>query len=285
MNAQQGDSLTELFYQQLYSYHFVQAESSLKKIQSQQENDILSEMIVINYGYWMLFTGKNNSRQNAELIERIELNIHKLENDLPKNALSQENLLQLIMLYSFKSRIQYKLDNTISAIQSFRSSYLYFKRLKPCSGGECEIYNLVTGMYYVLSGHIRKDYPLLFILAFDKEFADINKGLFMLSKGIKSPILQIQTESRYFLMKLHAEVNEDPEKALIYANQLIRLFPGNLTYRIYQLGLYSELGKKQKTELAYSRFLREMKNNKQLTKNQRRVLLEECHETIKLTGN
>jgi hypothetical protein len=285
LNAQLEDSLTELFYQQLYGYKFISAESTLAKIKERHQNDMIYEMVSINYSFWMLFTGKTDPVENDELLQRIECNIKRIESTETKKALSQENILQLIMLYSFQSRIYHKLDHTLNAVQTFRASYSYFKQMEPCLKTNCEVYNLVSGMYYVLTGYIRKDHPLIFYLAFDNELADINRGLSLLSQGVNSPILQIDIESRYFLMKLHAEVNDDPKKALVYANQLVGLFPENLTYRIYQLTLYHQLGKIQEKERAYSKFLELMKNNKQLTENQRKVLLAECHQSIGMRIN
>jgi len=274
--SQFEDSLTGTFYKYLYSYNFESAEATLEKIHGQYNNDMIFEMVSINYGYWMLFTGRNTPGENKELIARIGSDIARIE----KTPLDQEMRLQLILLYSFQSRIHNKLDNKLSAIQSFRTSYAYFKQLSPCSNSECEIQNLVSGMYYVLTGYIRKDFPLLFRIAFEKEFADVNKGLSMLSKGIHSNTLQIEIESRYFLMKLHAEVNEDADNALIYADQLVDLFPENLTYRIYQLGLFHQLDRNEDIKKAYPVFIRKLYGNQQLTPNQRKVLLAECNESI-----
>lgn len=280
--AQISDSLTEKFYNQLYSYRFNEAETTLRNISREPVDPTLYEMSLINYGWWMLFTGRNSTEENEILLKRIASDIEKIKQAASGNAYSQEDLLQLILLYSFQSRINKKLGNTLSAVQSFRNSYSYFRQLEPCGENTCEVYNLVSGMYYVLTGYIHKDYPLIFKLAFDDELADINRGLELLSRGIDSPAIQIDVESRYFLMKLHAEVNEDPANALIYADQLVAMFPNNLTYRIYQLTLYGQLGMQAETEQAYIEFLLCMKNNPQLTPNQRRVLMEECHDSIEV---
>jgi len=281
VRAQTADSLSITFYDHLYNFRFQSADSTLKIIREQQPDPIVREMIDISYGWWLLISGENGKNHSTRLLDFIDAKILELETIKETSRLSQIEVLHMIMLYSYQARIHNHLDNKIQGFKSFRASNRYFEQLRPCDEISCDVYNLIAGLYYALTGYIQKDYPGVFRLTFTEEFADIDKGLELLGKCAESETDQIKTESIYFFMKLYLEVEEDAGKAMEYASYLVSKFPDNLVFRLNQLLILNENGDEDALEKACASFLDLTRNNNQLSERQRTHFTRECKELIK----
>lgn len=275
-NSQASDSLTENFYHELYSFQFLSARNTLDQIRASRYDPIMKEMMYISYEWWMLISTEENRARAKYVLDRIERNINRLDQRLKSGNLIQDELLQMIMLYSYQSRINNHIDNKINGFMSFKASEEYFKQLSPCEDMSCDVYNLVAGLYYTLTGYIEKEYPGIYKLAMDEDLADIEKGLSLLSACENSIIDQIRTESNYFFMKLYLEVEPDLKKAESYANKLIARFPENLVFHLNHLVILDRLNDKEKLLPACQAFMQLTEKQTELSVAQKTYFTTEC---------
>ncbi|MBN1952096.1 MAG: hypothetical protein JW801_12920 [Bacteroidales bacterium] len=276
VKSQDIDPLTDNFYHQLYSFRFREAKQTLGQIRETNRDPLIKEMMYISYEWWMLISSGNEIKHARYLLDRIEGDIKKLDQRLKSGNFKQGDLLQMIMLYSYQSRINNHIDNRINGFISFKASEEYFKKLAPCEDLSCDVYNLVAGLYYTLTGYIQKEYPAIFRVSFDAQFANIDLGLSLLAKCQQSVIDQIRTESAYFFMKLYLEVEKNFQQAELYASQLIKKYPDNLIFRLNHLTILDKLGKKDDLLAASEHFMKLTESQAGLTGTQRAYFIREC---------
>jgi len=272
----QEDSLRiEKFYQNLYNYKFLSADSILKDMSDQKISSQITGILQISLSWWQIISGENTQDKIDSLFKRIDSNIALIEYKTQKSELSQDEILQLIVLYSYKSRLHNYQNNRLASFSAFKQSFNYFEKLIPFDSGNCDMYNFIAGMYYALGGHLHQQFSPVFILGLNRNYADTAKGYKLLKLCTLSQNKQIRTESIYFLMKLYFEAQDDPEVASTYSGQLVDQFPDNLVFRFnYVLMLYT-LGKYNAAESAYQKLLKRSQMNLQLTTRQKQHFEEE----------
>jgi len=265
MKAGDNDTLlVEAFYQSLYNYRFQSADSILRNMHSIGVNKDIIDLSNISYSWWRIISGENSNNDIKKLFKDIESSIKYTSGNMKPGSASQEQILRLIMLYSYKSRLCNVNNSKLAGFSAFRQSFEYFELLKPCIHNHCDLYNFVSGLYYALGGHIADEFPPS-LLGINKNYADKNKGYKLLELSTSSDIRLIKTESNYFLSKLYLELQENPEKASRYTQFLINQFPDNLVFRYNHLLALHASGKFEEAEAAYQCLAKCARENDQLT--------------------
>ena len=276
LSGSQKDSiLIDAFYRNLYDYRFQSADSVLQVINKQEISRETKSILQISYTWWQIISGDNNINKIDSLFKQIDFNISSIEERDHTSELTPTDVIQLIILFSYKSRLHNYQNNKLAGFTSFKRSFKYFEQLVPCDFPDCEMYNFIAGMYYSLGGHMSDQYSPVYFLYFDKKFADIEKGYRLLNECSKSQNNQVRTESIYFLMKLYLEVQEDPISATWYSKQLVSLYPDNLVFRYNQILTLHEQGNSVAADSAYHSLVVRSQNNKQLTTRQKLHFQEE----------
>jgi hypothetical protein len=267
--------MVDSFYVALYGYHFQSAEKYLQQIVKTEEDRGVVDLLEITYQWWLIISGENNPTGVEPLLTEIDRSIDHIVGKNAGSELTQGELLQLIAMYSFKSRVHNLVQNRLSSYSAFSASLDYFEQLVPCTETDCDMYNFIAGMYYSLGGFMKKEHPSLFFLTFDSKYADKEKGYELLQRGTQSENKQVQTESIYFLMKLYLDVQADPKMAAPYSEKLVSRFPENLVFRFNNLLALRGLGEIDLAEAQAKELLKLADMNKQLTERQRMHFREE----------
>jgi len=272
----QEDSLRiEKFYQNLYNYKFLSADSVLMDMSDQKISSQITGILQISLSWWQIISGENTPDKIDSLFKRIDSDIALIEYKTQKPELSQDEILQLIVLYSYKSRLHNYQNNRLASFSAFKQSFNYFEKLIPCDSENCDMYNFIAGMYYALGGHLQQQFSPIFMLGLNRNYADTAKGYKLLKLGTLSQNKQIRTESVYFLMKLYFEAQDDPEVASTYSGQLVDQFPDNLVFRFNHVLMLYKLGKYSAAESAYQKLLKRSQKNMQLSAKQKQHFRDE----------
>jgi hypothetical protein len=258
----------DTFYLQLYNYKFLSADSSLQQIISTEKDQGIIDLLQITYQWWLVISGENNPSGIDPLLDKIERSIATIEKNKVSQKLSQDKLFQVIVMYSYKSRVHNLQHNRLSGYAAFNTSQDYFEQLVPCEKVSCDMYNFVAGMYYSLGGYMKKEHPSLFFFGFDGRYADQEKGYALLSQGIESENLLVQTESIYFFMKLCIDVENNPVAALKYSEKLIEKYPDNLVFRYNQLQILDAQGLTERMKKEFLELKERATQNTQLAEKQ-----------------
>lgn len=275
VGAQIDSVRIEKFYQDLYNYRFLSADSMLKNLCKKGISSQITGILQISFSWWEIISGENSSGKIDSLFKTIDNEIALIENKPRNSVYSQNEILQLIVLYSYKSRLHNLENNRLAGFNAFKQSFKYFEELMPCDSGNCDMYNFIAGMYYALGGHLQQQFTPFFLLGIDRQCADTTRGYKLLHQSASSQNQQIRTESTYFLMKLYNEVQVKPDIAEKYSRQLINQFPDNLVFRFNHILLLYDQGKFKAAETHYQKLLTSSEKNQQLTVRQKQHFRDE----------
>jgi hypothetical protein len=275
LQAKINQSQIDTFYLRLYNYKFFSADSILQHISSKETDQGVIDLLQITYKWWLVISGECNPSGIDPLMDKIDHSIAAIEKNNSSQKLNQDKLFQLIVMYSYKSRVHNLQHNRLNSFSAYNSSLDYFGQLIPCEKVSCDMYNFVAGMYYSLGGYMKEQYPSLYFLVFDDRYVDRQKGYTLLSQGVQSENLLVQTESIYFFMKLYSDVENNPDAALKYSEMLIHKFPDNLVFRYNQLQLLKAQGSIERMEEEFLELEERAAKNPELTEKQKIHFSEE----------
>ncbi len=279
-NSQKDSLIVDRFYQGLYDYKFSTADSVLQNIRNNNISPKISNLLYISYNWWQIISGENDQDNIDSLFKKIDFNIELIKSNTGKSEPTQEEFIQLIFLYSYKSRLNNYQSNRLASFSAFKQSFNYFEELIPCDSGYCDMYNFIAGMYYALGGHLHEQFSPIFIFGLNRDYADTEKGYQLLNQCTYSKNKQIQVESIYFLMKLYFEVQDDPVSAAKYSVKLVNMYPDNLVFRFNHFLALNEQKKTTEAEMEYQKLIQYSEINKQLTLKQKKHFREE-YEKLK----
>jgi hypothetical protein len=275
VQAKINQDMIDTFYLELYNYRFLSADSTLNQIEIVEKDTGITNLLQITCQWWLIISGENDPAGIDPLLDKIDQSISCITEKNSSDELSRNELLQLIAMYSYKSRVHNLHHNRLSSYAAFYASMDYFEQLLPCEKISCDMYNFIAGMYYSLGGYLKKEHPSLFFLGFDNRYADQEKGYALLQQCTHSENRQVQTESIYFFMKLYMDVDEDPDAALKYSEMLIEKYPDNLVFRYNQLQILKDQELIDRMGKEYIELEKRASQNTQLSEKQKMHFVDE----------
>lgn len=221
-------SFVYLAFSQLYNFQFQSCDSTLKKMKEFRPYSPWHSLVSANYYWWKMISGENTIKNKESFYQQLSI----AEKSIGHHPTSYESLFCLIMVYSYKSRIDLMEGNYGAAIRQLRN---YYKTISSSFEKEdnYEAFNLTSGLYNYLSSRAFNDYMLLrpFLYLFERGNAE--KGIKFLGKGTRTGDILLETECNYFLMKIFFEIEKKPTSALKYAQLLNDHYPKNFVFNYY----------------------------------------------------
>lgn len=258
--AQTINDLTEV----VYSYSFTTAK---QRIENKQLNNSLSSselsLININY-YWWQFLSGNIEKQYQDLCLQTCLNYRH-----PRTTENYNEVFHSAIVFSYIIRIYAAQGKYFKAIYFLEEAMPYFENALE-NEDKHESLMLISGLYNYVITYSLDRYPLFYSYLFFYSTGDKSHGLDLLKKCAKSRNVVIQTEAKYFLMKIYFELEKKYTGAQLYAEQLVKEYPNNLVYRyeyykiLFKQKLYNRAEQQKNIIISLSR------NNKELNVYQRK---------------
>ena len=262
-----GSSATINYFENLYNFSFVKTDSCLHA-QLNSVPDYYRYFLIMNEKWWQLVT-TGNIKYYSECMAGMINGTESLDkSNIPYH---EKNFLH-ICYESYKLRLMLYDKQYIKAYSQSKS---VVSQIQPVLGLEKKFnpYYLTSGLYHYFASAGREKYPLLFT---NKSFKTASKvvGLGYLETCSQSDIKFLSTEANYFLMKIYIEIEENPEKALIYSNRLLKLYGNNIIYQYYQLNILLNLKRVQQAKDQYLLVLKLIDENSEISSEQKIHLKE-----------
>lgn len=232
----------------VYAFEFGRADSMLRDSPSNcdiNELDILKS----NLNWWLIISGeiKNEKitqsyhRSTSDVIKRLEIKQAELNND---------ELAMMLHSYFLRSRFHLLKGSYLNALKDLQNCLNYTKQTLNKSD-ESESLKLGAGLYnYLIAKTYDENLLMRPALMFYPE-GNIALGLEQIKACENSKNLLIKTESRYFLMKIYNDWENDSKMSLRYCEQLCADYPSNLIFKMYRIELLKKLENQQfETQLA-----------------------------------
>jgi hypothetical protein len=230
-------------YHAATGYKFKDAASLIDKNISSTSNSPSENLAVINYYWWKLISGDNNSGYAQKIYSKVD----ELRNYYTNHstAISDEMLFYITSVYAFEARVCL-LDHSYRKALSSLSKY--YSTLKPSFGKESKYpeLNLTSGLFYFFTAYARERMPLFSPILRNYYAGDKQTGYDMIVKASKLGNEIVSEQSMYFLMKINFDIYENFQQSELYCRKLISIYPANLLYQYYLFKIFLATDQKMK---------------------------------------
>lgn len=233
----------EAIYLNTQRYNFHAADSLIRQHEYRLKHDPEFELAVINY-YWTRMIAGNTS---VNCLEKLNTGIDSFKERNPStgNSDSDENLFVMTSVLAFGARIHLHNNAYFAALNDLKKYNAVLKR----TFGREKIhppFYLTSGLYYYFSAYATEKLPFVTVFSGEKTLENMKKGIAFLKIAAGSDNRMVNTEARYFLMKIYADLQNNPQEAARYCQLLIGDYPENLLYRYYMVCINLALHQEQR---------------------------------------
>ncbi len=271
----------ELFislFNNLYSFHFQDAENDLAQLHSIPVSPDLLDIGIANYHWWLIVTQKENDQNKTEMISSLDRIIKRYEG-IPPGHLDQDQIFAITHAYAYKTRLDMHEKHYLKGAGNLNLTIKYLEIIVP-QAEENPKFMLLAGMYHYAAGAIKESYPLFSpFLAFGPK-TDKEEGLQLLRKCAENEHPMIRTEARYFIMKVQNQLERNHKRADQIAQQLLKEYPDNKYFRFCRVTILADAGHLKESKLEYNR-LCSIKPGEQLTTAQHSFLIKETDKNLR----
>ncbi|MEI6574691.1 MAG: hypothetical protein WCO63_00770 [Bacteroidota bacterium] len=252
-------AVNKLFYegfQQLYHFKFNDCSAQASLLIKMYPGSPWGHILKAEHCWWMIISGDEQNHQGQVLTEELGKAM-QLAETLPE----RESLFCIIIAYSLNSRYALYKGQYVKAVELLHTS----SGLLKASKREVETYEpfrLTQGLYEYFMAEAGKKFGIFNPLSIFGIDVSREKGLALLEGLTTSDDEILRTESRYFLMKIYAEIEKEPAVAAKYGAMLVHEYPQNQIFRY----LYLDSAPEKKSQLPGITL------NSQLTEAQQRYL-------------
>jgi len=268
------------FFSSIYNYNFADAKTKADNYSS--INLVEKDLINANYYWWLIISGENSEQNQAKCNTYLNNVLDKLSLIKTTN-LTENEVFSYIYIYSYKARLEIFNNKNIKALMHLYNAIDYIQ-IALDNYSKNDRYKLIAGLYNYFVAYVIEKYPIFYPYFFLMPKGDKMLGIKLLEQCSGSSDILVKTESLYFLMKINLEFENNYSLANNYCAKLTNLYHNNLIYNYYYFKSFIQLNEK---ENALGQFvsLQEIASvNNQLSKNQKKHLVEVAKFDLKKHG-
>lgn len=240
-------------FEAMYRYDLPEAELKLKKLNAINIDQNWIDLAHVNLLWWWLISG-DNSRDYDNLMAVVLNRVINRYKDRSIETMTNEEVFTLIHCYAYLTRVDIYQERYIKGIVNLRHT-LDFLKVALAKVNQYDKFMMVTGLYNYFAAVTLINYPVFtpfFALA---PKSDRDLGFQLLNKCSKMDNILIRNESLYYLMKINYQLEENFDRALNVADQLIVRYPNNLIYHFHRFMILMEANRKPQALAQYSKLL------------------------------
>jgi hypothetical protein len=225
-------------FSDLYQFQMLSADTTVNREISSQPDSALWNLLSANVAWMEILAGNlEDPYWNGQFKERIK----KAKRNLKREGLDQDDkLFYYIIVHAFKTRHELLNENYLNAASDLNTC---IDQISESFGreGDYEPFYLTSGLYYYFMAKAYDEYILMRPYLMFYPDGDLEKGLSYLIRLTKSKDVFLKNESNYFLMRIFHDLEDDQERALGFAKNLVNQNPNNLIYRLYYIKILRKL--------------------------------------------
>lgn len=182
--------------------------------------------------WWEVLLETSDATEEAEFIALSK----KLSASLDPNDESRPVLFKRILIHAYRARFELIQGHYVNGIGQLNACIDLIEHSFALAD-DYDPFRLTSGIYHYFVAHAYENYPLLRPYLFFLPEGDREKGISDLEYCARNDDLYLQTEARYFLMRIYLDLEGDNAKAQAYCDQLVKAFPKNLLFQEFNLKL------------------------------------------------
>ncbi len=234
------DSVVTAGIHQIYNIEFEKADSTFTKLEKEFPNHPAGKFFKAMIIWWKITLDPDNENYDELFEDRLEEVIDFCDDLLDEDEQNVDAIFFKGGALGFRGRLYaYRKDWFDAALDGKDALPLVYEAYEIDSTNEDV--KLGFGIYNYYAEAIPKKYPfikpaMIFFPSGNKELGI--KQLKTAAKKAKYAAI----ESKFFLMTLYYQFEEDYNKALVYAEELTEMFPNNPTFEKYHGRIYIKKG-------------------------------------------
>ncbi len=240
-------------FEAMYRYNLPEAESKLKALNATNIDQTWIDLAHVNLLWWWLISG-DESRDYDNLMAVILNRIITRFSYLPVDKMNDEEVFTMIHCYAYLTRVDIYAERYFKGIVNL-SHTLDFLEIALKNADRYDKFMMVSGLYNYFASVTLIKYPVFtpFFSLAPKSNREL--GFTLLNKCSLMDNILIKNESLYYLMKINYQLEENFDRALSIADQLILRYPNNMIYHFHRFSILIEAGRKKEALAQYTTML------------------------------
>ena len=250
--SQEPKAVIEVF-EAMYRYNLPEADSKLKALNATNIDQTWIDLAHVNLLWWWLISG-DESRDYDNLMAVILNRVINRFSYLPVDKMKDEEVFTMIHCYAYLTRVDIYQERYFKGIVNLRHTLDYLEiALK--NTDRYDKFMMVSGLYNYFAAVTLIKYPVFTPFFSIAPKCNRELGFNLLNKCSLMDNVLIKNESLYYLMKINYQLEENYDKALSIADQLLVRYPNNMIYHFHRFMILIEAGRRQQALEQYTTML------------------------------
>jgi len=259
-------------FEAMYRFNLPEAEIKLKALNATNIDQNWIDLAHVNLLWWWLISG-DTSRDYDNLMAVVLNRVINRVQSKPAEVMTNEEVFTMIHCYAYLTRVDIYQERYFKGIANLRHT-MKFLDLALIHTYDYDKFMMVTGLYNYFAAVTQVKYPVFTPFFAFAPKSDRNLGFQLLNRCAGMDNILIRNESLYYLMKINYQLEENFDRSLNIADQLIAGYPNNLIYHFHRFMILIEAERKPQAMDQYRKIEEVSKNAPGLNTLQRTHLVD-----------
>jgi tetratricopeptide (TPR) repeat protein len=214
----------------IYNYDFEEAEKVIAQVEKKYPNHPVNYLLDSFVLYWRYLPIKDNAAKSKEYIQILNQCLNAITKKFGKDSKDPEAVFYTMVARGYMAMLYNYRGELMNAAGEGKKSYNALTEGLKLISKNPEFY-FTAGMYNYYVEVYPEEHPVIKpVMLFFKK-GDRALGLKQIDTATKVGTIT-KAEACYYLARIYLKHEGRPEKALIYSQKLVDLYPNNLIYRM-----------------------------------------------------
>lgn len=214
----------------IYNYEFEEAEKIIAVVEKKYPNHPVSYILDSFVLYWKYLPIKDNPSKSKEYIQKLDQCLQAINRKFGKNSSDPEAVFYTMVARGYMAMLYNYRGELLNAAGEGKKAYNALTEGLKLINRNSEFY-FTAGMYNYYVEVYPEEHPIIKpVMLFFKK-GDKALGLKQIDTGTRLGTIT-RTESCYYLSRIYLKHEGKPDRAVVYSQKLVDLYPQNMIYRM-----------------------------------------------------
>jgi len=240
-------------FEAIYRYNLPEAELKLKKLTATNIDQNWIDLAHVNLLWWWMISG-DDSRDYDNLMAVVLNRIISRFKNMAPDKMTNEEIFTMIHSYAYLTRVDIYKERYFKGIVNLQHT-MDFLEIALKQVYKYDKFMMVSGLYNYFAAVVLIKYPVFIpFFAFAPE-SNRDLGFQLLNRCSQMDDILIKNESLYYLMKINYQLEENFDRSLSIADQLISQYPNNLIYHFHRFMILIESKRRPQALAQYTKLM------------------------------
>ena len=217
----------------IYNYEFDEAEKIIAQVEANYPNHPVNYILDSFVLYWKYLPIKDNAVKSREYIQLLNECLAAINKKFGKDSQNPEAVFYTMVARGYMALLYNYRGELMNAAGEGKKAYNALTEGLTLINKNSEFY-FTAGMYNYYVEIYPEEHPIIKPVMWFFKKGDKALGLKQIDIATKLGTIT-RAESCYYLARIYLKHEGKPEKAILYAQKLVDLYPQNVIYRMTQI--------------------------------------------------